>query len=225
MQEDLKVDPCRRDFLMKTLRGTALLPLISSFSIEISRGAARRTGDLSPGLEDDPWEIRKANPYERPFHFLYAIRSGKRMAHRDGVILEQFKSFKRKPTMASQVILNADPSGKPWPHVDGAFIGVRKEKGAEYMHPKFPRMGAVLENDPGIKLVCNYENAGRHVELTEMGRKESIRMFSLAADMQNTSSVPFKWAPPWTKNYDPIKMKTMEWIKEKYARINHLIVE
>lgn len=126
----------------------------------------------------------------------------------------------------------SDPT-RPWPFVDSGFIGTGRSKvGAPI--DKIAKLHAV---QPDAIAIVNYENAGMHLKLAE----EELAVAGSSTDIENiyniaevaerqdhkethgdadTETTYFKWAPPWSHNYDPLAYGTLEWIAERLIELN-----
>ncbi len=121
-----------------------------------------------------------------------------------------------------------------WPHATSTFFGTGKSK---WVAPE-SRINKVAEYNNDLAILVNYENAPRHIALAEIelahqadpSLESSIDIMNYvvqrqadydALGAQDPSLVRgFKWCPPWSQNYDPIALGTLDWIAEMLEELN-----
>jgi len=119
-------------------------------------------------------------------------------------------------------------SGKPWPHVEATFENTLKSTVTPPNEPWQPRIWqykTILRNSPDLKIVIMYENRGAHLELSAMTAQEAQDAMANTIkwqinQAQETPPLNMYWAPPWTRNYDPLTHGTWDWIKQAYSDLN-----
>ncbi|MBI3502597.1 MAG: T9SS type A sorting domain-containing protein [Bacteroidetes bacterium] len=108
------------------------------------------------------------------------------------------------------------PSGNPWIYVESAQIAIDTVT----WKAKTARIDSILLNSPNLTILANYENAPGQLKLTSLGAAGSIAAMSVAADSQNVSTVPYRFFPPWSKNYDAYALGTLTWIGQKLDSVD-----
>jgi hypothetical protein len=113
------------------------------------------------------------------------------------------------------------PNGGNWQYLDAAQIAVDHRLSPPTWLARSDKIQEIIQNSPsGFIVLVNYENPTGQETLASLGADESIDAMSIAANQQNSSSIPYKWMPPWSKNYDPYQLNTLNWIANKLAEVD-----
>ncbi len=126
------------------------------------------------------------------------------------------------------------PSGRPWAYVDAmeqSFSSPKQQGNSWFVAPLWAccntnpeeRSKTILDYQaqaPGVTIIANYENPPGERALTQDGAQGSIQDMSIGANGQQAAKpVTYRWMPPWSSNYDPYTLGTLNWIKDTLATI------
>ncbi len=127
------------------------------------------------------------------------------------------------------------PSGQPWAYVDAmeqSFSSPKQQGNSWFVAPLWAccntnpeeRSKTILDYQaqaPGVTIIANYEDPPGERALTQDGAQGSIQDMSIGANGQQAATpVPYRWMPPWSTNYDPYALGTLNWIENTLATID-----